>query len=404
MPRTRSLIPALLLAVIALIAYGSLYPFNFKPDAIDGGVLDALTRLSWARAGRGDHIANVLLYLPLGFCLYLWLDTHLRRYAAFVITVACGALLSFSIELAQVYISPRVPSLKDLALNTIGTLLGALGGLAWQGIAGLMHLPARTGRPSRDPGAALVLSAWMLFRLTPFLPQFDLAKLKTALQPLFAPRWDAPSVGIYLVCWLIVSRAVDGLVSRSRRLEVLLLVIAAVLVGRLLVANQTFVADELLALVLLLPVLVLMDRLAPAVQHAALLIGLAFVIVVEELAPFEFASTAAAFDFWPFKVWVEHGWSAAMLIDWSSLFGRLFFFIALMWLLRQAGLAIHATLVVAVGGALALEVFKLWLPDQGGSLTMPVLVLGIGLILRRFERSRPSRYTSNLISRPGRSR
>ena len=45
MARSRSYISVLLVAVIALIAYGSLYPFNFKPDAINGGVLEALRQL-----------------------------------------------------------------------------------------------------------------------------------------------------------------------------------------------------------------------------------------------------------------------------------------------------------------------------------------------------------------------
>ena len=77
--------PWLLLAVIALIVYGSLYPFNFKPDAIDGGCSRRSRQLSWARAGRGDRISNVLLYLPLGFCLFLWLEhaaSRRRRAAA----------------------------------------------------------------------------------------------------------------------------------------------------------------------------------------------------------------------------------------------------------------------------------------------------------------------------------
>ena len=36
-----------------------------------------------------------------------------------------GTLLSLSIEVAQVYVSARVPSLTDLTLNALGTLLGA---------------------------------------------------------------------------------------------------------------------------------------------------------------------------------------------------------------------------------------------------------------------------------------
>ena len=61
--RSKTLIPWLLLIVVALIAYGSLYPFNFKPDAFEGGVLAALRELSWARAGRGDRWTGPRLVL-----------------------------------------------------------------------------------------------------------------------------------------------------------------------------------------------------------------------------------------------------------------------------------------------------------------------------------------------------
>ena len=121
---TRSTIPWLTAAVIALIAYGSLYPFNFKPEMQDG-LLSALGQLSWQRAGRGDRISNVLLYLPLGFCLYLWLHTRLKRGRSLAMATLLGTLLSLAIEVAQVYVSSRVPSLTDLVLNAGGTLLGA---------------------------------------------------------------------------------------------------------------------------------------------------------------------------------------------------------------------------------------------------------------------------------------
>src|SRR5687768_11970362 len=106
--------------MVALIAYGSLYPFNLKAD-VQSGLLEALNQLSWARAGRGDRISNVLLYLPLGFCLYLSLSTRFVRVPSVVLATLCGTLLSLAIEVAQVYVSSRVPSLADLALNAGGT-------------------------------------------------------------------------------------------------------------------------------------------------------------------------------------------------------------------------------------------------------------------------------------------
>ena len=145
---SRSVILWLLLVVLALIVYGSLYPFNFKADAIQGGVLEALHQLSWVRAGRGDRISNVLLYLPLGFCLFLWLETRWHRAPSMVFATALGTLLSLSIEIAQVYISARVSSLTDVTLNAAGTLLGVTAGLAWGGLTRLMHLPGRADRKS----------------------------------------------------------------------------------------------------------------------------------------------------------------------------------------------------------------------------------------------------------------
>ena len=389
MAQHRSLIPWLLLAVTALIVYGSLYPFNFKADAIEGGLFEALARLSWARAGRSDRIANVLLYLPLGFCAFLWFTTRVRKPTALVLATLAGTLLSLIVEIAQVYVSARVPSLKDLALNALGSSLGAIGGLIWRGVARLMHLPSREELPVRDPGAALVIGLWLIFRAAPFLPQWDLGKLKAALRPLFEPHWDAVAVVIYLVCWLVVNQALASLVRRSRRLEALLLIIAAVLAARLVVANQSFVADELLALLLLLPLLVVMHRLTPQVRSGLLLAGVTTVLVIEGLAPFDFSSPATSFDLWPFLVWFDGSPDSVLeVIDWTALLGRLFLFTAMLWLLSESKLPANVAIAIVTACALALEVAQLWLPDQSGSITDPALALAMGLILRSLDRGR----------------
>ncbi len=123
---SRSVILWLLLAVLALIVYGSLYPFNFKPDAIEGGVLEAFRQLSWQRAGRGDRISNVLLYLPLGFCLFLWLELRWRRTPSMIARDGCSARCCRCRSRSHRSTSrARVPSLTDLSLNALGTLLGA---------------------------------------------------------------------------------------------------------------------------------------------------------------------------------------------------------------------------------------------------------------------------------------
>ena len=386
---SRSVIPWLLLVVLALIVYGSLYPFNFKPDAMQGGVLEALRQLSWVRAGRGDRISNVLLYLPLGFCLFLWLETRWHRAPSMVVATLLGTLLSLSIEIAQVYISARVSSLTDVTLNAAGTLLGVTAGLAWGGLTRLMHLPGRAERPLRDPGAVLLLGLWLAWRFAPFVPQFD---------PVV--------VFSFLTFWLVINQAVAAVVSRPRRLEALLLVIATVLVGRLLVANQTFLPGELLALLLLLPMLLVMHRLRPRPRRAVLVFAVIVVLLIDGLAPFDFTPPMGRFDLWPFLGWFEIGLPAAIqLIDWSELFGKLFLYGALLWVIKEWGASIGVAVLALVATVLAIEVLQAWLPDQTASITEPLLALGVGLAFRSlYQRMRPRAFARETIFQRVRNR
>ena len=392
--RASKLVLWLTLGVIVLIAYGSLYPFHFKPGASGIGFWEAIDQLSWARAGRGDRISNVLLYLPLGFCLYLSVNRRFGRRASAVIAIFLGALLSLAMELAQVYVSVRVPSLTDLSLNAAGTLIGVAAGLGWGAITGWMNFPSRGDKPVGDPAAILLLGLWLAWRLAPFVPHFDLAKLKAALRPLFDPQIDAAATFVYLSYWLIVSEAVTALVSKPHTLEALLLLIATVLVGRLIVANQTFVADELLALVLLLPLLLLMMRLTPQPRRVLLLGMLLGAFVIERLAPFQF-SAATTLDAWPTLLSLLNGMvhdtgHALAAIDVVSLFGRLFVFGALIWAIREAGVSMALAAIAVVLLVFVTEGLRL-LAGGSASLTDPLLAMLVGAAFHYVHQQRRNR-------------
>jgi VanZ family protein len=408
--RASKLVLWLLLGVVLLIAYGSLYPFHFKPDAVNGSFWKALDQLSWARAGRGDRISNVLLYLPLGFCLLLSLNRRFGRVASVLLAMLLGAVLSLAMELAQVYVSARVPSLTDLSLNAAGTLLGAAVGMAWGTIGGWMHFPARAEKPAGDPGAALLVGLWLAWRLAPFVPLFDLGKLKAALRPLFDPQLDPAATFVYLSYWLVVSEALTALVSKPHTLEALLVLIATVLVGRLVVANQTFVAAELLALVLLLPLLVVTMRLTPQPKRLLLLGMLLSAFVIERLAPFQFTTTATAFDLRPFLPLLSHlAWQdagqALATIDIVGVFGRLFLFGALVWTLRETGVSMTLAAIAMVLLVTFTEVLRLWLVDGSASLTDILLAAVVGVTFRYVHQQRRNRtLLARASSRRGRSR
>ena len=94
----------------AFIVYGSLYPFDFSVPPHGPGAL-AVFFASWnARPGRGDFLANILLYMPFGFFFLLGLRASPRLLP---LTVLAGSLLSLSMELTQYYDVGR--DTKDLS-------------------------------------------------------------------------------------------------------------------------------------------------------------------------------------------------------------------------------------------------------------------------------------------------
>ncbi len=112
------------LGVLSLIA--------FWPSPVDkpyDGQLNAVLRFlhrhgipGWADYGFVESACNVLLFVPFGFLVALLLS---RRRSWLSIVIGCAA--SCCIEVGQLFfLSARVASLADVAVNTVGAVIGAL--------------------------------------------------------------------------------------------------------------------------------------------------------------------------------------------------------------------------------------------------------------------------------------
>ena len=267
----------------------------------------------------------------------------------------------------------------------------------------VMHLPSRTEAVFRDPQAMLAMGLWFLWRLAPFIPELDLAKLKASLRPLFSQHFHALMVCTYLICWLAVNQLIAALVSRARRLEALLATIAIVLVSRLLLARATFVPDELLALLLLLPMVLLTHRLTPQPRRAILTAGLFALLMVDSFAPFDFAPVPQSFDWWPFKVW----WTQASgdvfdAIDWARLFRRLFLFGVLLWALKDRGWTSRFAGASVFLLSVVIAIVHCWQTDQAASISEPLLVGALVFMFGWAERKATGRFATSAISRRAR--
>ena len=151
--------PLLLAVVVALIVYVSLYPFRFAPDG--PSLVEALDQLTWARAGRGEMLNNVLLYLPFGFCFALLVEPRYGRTAGLLAATVAGGLLSLYMELLQASVPMRVVSLKDLSLNAFGALAGAVLGSTWHLLSARMAPQSAAQGRSRAVIVA-ILALWFL--------------------------------------------------------------------------------------------------------------------------------------------------------------------------------------------------------------------------------------------------
>jgi glycopeptide antibiotics resistance protein len=281
----------LLFVFLSLIVYASLYPFRFESPT--HSIPESIAMLSWARASRLDMFNNVLLYMPLGFCTALILQPRLSRVATLAGTAIAGGLLSLGVELTQASVVGRVPSLTDLSLNTAGALIGAIAGSIWFAM-GVRITPGISSRYRSSSVALIILLLWVLARLWPMMPILSIRQLKLAVQPLFYPRIELMDLAAFFIGWLVVAQAVFHLSRPQRAVDTFLVVIAAVLVGRILTAGNTLVLAELASLALLLPALVPLTRLEHGTRSTLIAAALGTWLAWVAMTPFTGDTAAAA--------------------------------------------------------------------------------------------------------------
>ncbi len=342
--------PMLLAVVIALILYVSTYPFRFVPDEVT--LVEAVQQLGWARASRGDMYNNVLLYVPLGFCIALLVEPRFGRIAAVLAGLGGGVALSLTLEIAQASIVTRVPSLTDLSLNAAGALLGAVAGSAWHALGARMT-PLANPRGRSAAIALAVLVLWLVARLWPLVPDASLRQLKRAVRPLFAPQISGPELAAFFVGWLVVAQAVFHLARRQRSVDTFLIVIAVVLVGRTVTAGNTVEVAELAAIALLLPVLVLLSRVEDRGRSALIAAILGIWLAVDALLPVLAGGKPPPVELSGLGEFLSRSAPPS-----SELAGKAFSYLALAWLLAGTGLLTHVAAGVTVLLALLLGLLQ----------------------------------------------
>jgi len=365
----------LLLLVIALIVYGSLYPWHFDFDSSGANPLWVLLH-AWPgsidRFVLRDAAINLLLYFPLGMAAFLAAARRHGRLVAFDAALLIALGLSASMEMLQIYDPGRTCSLFDVLCNVSGAAAGAAAALVFRPE---LESLARQEPRLHGPAALLLAACWASYQLYPFFPLLSHAKLRASLELLAqTASFSAVEVWASAAEWLAAALVLEALFGRLRPRW--LLAAMACLPLRLFIAERSVTAGETLgaALALLFWSLLPERKRLPA---GALL--LASAVVLRELSPFRFAATPHPFSWIPFAATFDSDRQSATVV----LLRKAFEYGALVWLFRTRGIS-YARAAVAVAGSLAvLEAIQRYLPGRTPEITDSVLTLLIALVLWR---------------------
>jgi VanZ family protein len=357
----------LLLLVVAIIVYGSLYPWHFefagRPDAVT--VLLHSWPTAWDRFLLRDVVINVLLYVPVGVVACLaWLPRW-PRAAAFAAT-AFGSALSLSMELIQNYVPGRVTSLSDVTTNTLGAAAGACLALGFAAEV-VPLLRGRARRASR--GAALLLACWGGYQLYPFFPILTSTRLRQAVHNLLAARTLSPAATWAAAAeWFAAGLALEAIFGRVRGFWLGVTMMALGL--RIFMPSRSLGLDEVAGAALAL----LLWEMVPAKRRLAAGVLMALsAILAAELAPFHFAAHAAPFYWTPLAATFENErWGATVIV-----LQKAFFYGAAIWLLVRSGVR-----YLVAGGALAaalflLEMVQRYLPGRTPEITDALIAVAM---------------------------
>jgi VanZ family protein len=368
----------ILAIVVALILYGSLYPWQFHARHYGHNPLWMLLH-AWPtvidRFFLWDIGVNITMYAPLGMFGYLAVSARAPRVARILAPLALGLVLSASVEMIQLFDDSRMCSLSDVASNATGTAIGIAAGAFYR--VKLQRFLAAQGTVSllRPSGALLLLSCWLGYQLFPLFPSWGRTHLIGKLAALRADSAVSPvSTLLVFAEWLAVACLLESIrKTKTTGLLTLLLLLAPL---RLIIASRTLAWPDVIgaaaayAAWLCLP-RVWVRRAAPFLLTGALILG--------ELSPFHFDAVPAAHAFaWaPFRGLFRTVWLDGFVL----LFRKSFWYGSVLWLWRASGRSLAWTTAITAAALFLLEQVQVYLPGRTPEITDALMAVLMGALL-----------------------
>ena len=373
----------ILLIVIAIIAYGSLYPFDFHSAQLAASPPWVLIH-SWPTAINRfvilDIALNLLIYLPLGVFGFLAFRQNLGGAVAATAAMAIGLILSSSIEMIQLFDDARNCSASDVVCNVIGTGIGVTLGTFYQ--RWLKQSISRTQAASflHPNGAVLLVYAWFAYQVFPLFPALSRTRLAEKLHVLFATASLSPlDTFTYFVEWLVLAQLLAAVVGKEKTRKWFALLLL-VLPARLFIAGRTATWSELAGAILACICSYFLSAYRCRLALSAVLLIL--VLILRGLAPYHWSSVANPFSWIPFSGFLEANREFSM----PTFLRKCFWYGSAVWLLRGVGWRLAAAALAVAMLLGAIEVIQIHLPGRVAEITDPMIALILAATFGLLER------------------
>jgi len=365
----------ILLIVVALILYGSLYPWEFHARRLGASPLWILLH-AWPRGIDRylvwDIAINVALYLPLGIFGFLAVSPRASRLARILTPLALALVLSSSVEMLQLFDDSRMCSASDVTSDVAGAGLGIALGALYRGRLQRILAGRAAASLLQPSGALLLLSCWLGYQIFPIFPAWGRTNVARRLHALGPVSAISPVDTVVVFAeWLAVACLLESLLKTktSRPLALLFLAVPCrlIIAGRALAWSDIAGPAAAYVVWLSLPRLYV-RRAVPVLLAAALILG--------ELAPFHWTA-AHAFNWVPFRGFFRTVWQDGFVV----LFRKSFWYGSVIWLWRAAGYSLGWTTAAAAAALLLLEWAQVYLPRRTPDISDAALAVLMGALL-----------------------
>jgi VanZ family protein len=371
------------LIVIALIVYGSLYPWEFHSSPLAANALWVLLH-SWPKSIDRflvfDIALNVSIYIPVGLFGLLALRQNVRTVFAVTMTVLFALALSSGIEMAQLFDDGRDCTASDVICNVSGAVFGVALGFLYQNWLRRFLARAETSKFLHPSGAVLLFYTWLAYQAFPLFPALSRTRLAEKFRDLFAQLSVSPlETFTYFVEWLVVAQLLESVLGaeRTRRLFPLLLL---VLPAKLLIVGRTVTWSELAGAVL---AYICSYFLSGYQWRTALVSGLIVsLLILRGLAPYHWSAIANPFSWIPFSGFLASDPESGML----TFFRKCFWYGSAVWLLRAVGWRLTRAAIAVALLLGTIETIQIHLPGRVAEITDPLLALILATTVALLDR------------------